>query len=142
MNASERAHLAAMGLLPPSTPAPAPPVPLRRAILDRASALRVHTLAVTPAVYRLRHRGMTTAERRRFARARRQHKLMQTWQNSLARDYRLKVRTLVQNAPNPGLNPVVHLQWLPGFLANGGVPLLEREGLASLAEEIAVYAVE
>ncbi|KAF5020538.1 hypothetical protein F66182_7437 [Fusarium sp. NRRL 66182] len=144
MSSADESHLTAMGLPVPSY-APAHPVPLRRAILNRAEALRVDTLwdSMTPALYNFRHNRMRRAGRRRFAAARRQHKLMQRWQNDLAGQYRRRVRTLVRQAPpDPIWNSAGHRDWLLRFLANGGVPLLERERLASLAEETAVYAIE
>ncbi|KAK2671222.1 hypothetical protein RAB80_013644 [Fusarium oxysporum f. sp. vasinfectum] len=104
MNAADHAHLAAMGLAIPSSEASALPLPLtrRQAIRGRATALRVHILrrSVTPTRYLLRHNGMRIAGRRRFREARRQHKLMQKWQNDEAEAYRRRVAALV-DGPNP-----------------------------------------
>ncbi|KAH7215091.1 hypothetical protein DER44DRAFT_763573 [Fusarium oxysporum] len=106
MNAADQVHLAAMGLVISSSEASALPLPLpltrRQAIRDRATALRVHTLrgSVTPARYLLRHNGMRSAGRRRFGDVRRQHKLMQKWQNDEAEAYRRRVAALV-DGPNP-----------------------------------------
>ncbi|KAM0548192.1 hypothetical protein ACHAPJ_009990 [Fusarium lateritium] len=145
MNVDQR-HLAAMGLpvTVPGSESPAPPVSFRRAIHDRATTLQVDTLwnTVTPAGYLNRHNRMRSAGRRRFTAARCQHKLMQEWQNTLAKRYVAGVRALHPDAPNAEWNPEGHLRWLPGFLANGDTPLLERERLAGLAEETAVWAVE
>jgi hypothetical protein len=136
MNAADQAHLAAMGLAIPSSEASALPLPLtrRQAIRDRATALRVHTLrgSVTPARYLLRHDGMRIAGKRRFGDARRQHKLMQKWR---------RVAALV-DGPNPVWTFRGHLQWLPGFLASGEVPLQERKRVANHAEDTAHFAIE
>ncbi|RKK74857.1 hypothetical protein BFJ69_g8145 [Fusarium oxysporum] len=145
MNAADHAHLAAMGMAIPSSEASALPLPLtrRQAIRGRATALRVHTLrrSVTPTRYLLRHNGMRIAGRRRFGEARRQHKLMQKWQNDEAEAYRRRVAALV-DGPNPVWTFRGHLQWLPGFLANGEVPLQERKRVANHAEDAAHFAIE
>ncbi|EXA37286.1 hypothetical protein FOQG_12084 [Fusarium oxysporum f. sp. raphani 54005] len=142
MNASERAHLAAMGLQPPSNEAHAPLLARRRDIRERADALRVRTLITTPAVYRRGRRGMTIKEKGRFRLGRRQHKLMQRCQNAEAKAYREMVGKFVHNAPNPIRKPRCHLKWLPDFLRKGTLPLLERKDLAGVAEETARYAIE
>ncbi|KAL5605666.1 hypothetical protein FOVSG1_005813 [Fusarium oxysporum f. sp. vasinfectum] len=121
MNASERAHLAAMGLQPPSNEAHAPLLARRRDIRERADALR---------------------EKGRFRLGRRQHKLMQRCQNAEAKAYREMVGKFVHNAPNPIRKPRCHLKWLPDFLRKGTLPLLERKDLAGVAEETARYAIE
>ncbi|KAF5630507.1 hypothetical protein F52700_7187 [Fusarium sp. NRRL 52700] len=140
MNAADQAHLAAMGL---ATPLPVPPPVSRRQVIhDRAKALRVRTLITTPTVYRREHRRMTRKEGRSFELDRRQHKLMQRYQNTEAEAYREMLRQFLHNAPNPVWKPRCHLKWLPGFLKTGKVSLMERKDLAGLAEEIALYAIE
>ncbi|CCT73387.1 uncharacterized protein FFB20_01205 [Fusarium fujikuroi] len=84
---------------------------------------------------------MRVAGRRRFGEARRQHKLMQRWQNEEALRYRQRVSALA-NGHNPVWAFRLHLQWLPGFLASGNIPLQERKIVADIAEETAHFAIE
>ncbi|KAF5608969.1 uncharacterized protein FSUBG_4358 [Fusarium subglutinans] len=143
MNAADQAHLAAMGLAIP-LPLPLPhPVSRRQEIRDRAETLRVCTLwpSVTRAEYKRRHDRMRKAGIRRFWEARCQHKLMQTWQNDESLRYRERVSALV-NGQNPAWAFGPDLQWLPGFLASGDIPLEERKIVAGIAEETAHYAIE
>lgn len=87
-------HLEAMGLLPPEYKAPALPVPVRRPVgrqvLKRVVSLRGCDLNWSLDWWQyaaMKQENMGAAERAQFKRGRRQHKLMQRWQNSLARRY-------------------------------------------------------
>ncbi|CAG1977933.1 unnamed protein product [Fusarium graminearum] len=80
---------------------------------------------------------MEAAERTRFKRGRRQHKLMQRWQNSLARRF--------GGAPHPTWKPPQRHKWVVDRLRAGKRTqewLSWRESMASLAEETAIYAIE
>ena len=144
---SDHDHLAAMGLAPPGPiPAPNPDnfSPFRRDIYYRAQALGLHILGPqwTPGLFLVAHATMSVAELDRFADGRDQFKVVQRRQNALSLEYQTRVRGMDVNSPASNQGTDVHRRWLEGFLLNGVVPLMEREWLASRAEEAALYAVE
>ncbi|CVK98327.1 uncharacterized protein FMAN_12338 [Fusarium mangiferae] len=61
--------------------------------------------------------------------------------NEEALRYRQRVSALA-NGHNPVWAFRLHLQWLPGFLASGNIPLQERKIVADIAEETAHFAIE
>ncbi|WXC57083.1 hypothetical protein SNK03_003007 [Fusarium graminearum] len=146
-------HLEAMGLLPPEYKAPALPVPVRRPVgrqvLKRVVSLRGCDLNWSLDWWQyaaMKQENMGAAERAQFKRGRRQHKLMQLWQNSLARRYKKRVRQWDPTAPDPIKKMEAHLKWVPRFLAKEAISpedrALRHGKIANMAEEVAIWPIE